>query len=66
MGKIFDIPNQAHSIEPDTQYPLKIYCYQEGKYNIFKYFFVFPTDYHTYEAISNDFEFQKQTDSNID
>lgn len=43
-----------------------MYCYQEGGLNSFKYFFKLPTDYHTYEAISNDYELQRQFDPNIE
>ncbi len=43
-----------------------MHCFQEGRTNVFKYFFTFPTDYETYEAISSDFELQKKFDPNID
>ena len=62
----FDIPENASRADPDTSYPLTLYCYNSGKYNVFVYFFKFPSDVDTYESISNDFELQKKFDSNID
>lgn len=66
LPTIFAVPDNACSAEPDTAYPLKLYCYQEGKVNVFKYFFTFSTDFASYESVSNDFELQKKFDSNID
>lgn len=60
------VPAEAHTAHPEAAYPLTMHCYQEGKTNVFKYFFTLPTDHDTYEAISSDFELQKQFDSNID
>jgi hypothetical protein len=48
LNHIFEIPPNASNAQPDTAFPLNMYCYQEGKYNIFKYFFKFPTDFDTY------------------
>ena len=66
LGTIFKVPEEAHTSHPDTAFPLHMYCYQEEKTNIFKYFFTFPTDYDTYESISSDFDLQKKFDTNID
>lgn len=66
LSTVFTIPENASRADPDTAYPLTLYCYNEGKYNVFVYFFKFPSDIDTYESISNDFELQKKFDSNID
>ena len=55
LGSIFEIPTKASTASPETSFPLKLHCYQEGKHNIFVYFFKFPTDVDNYESISNDF-----------
>ena len=55
LNSIFEIPSDAAAAEPDTSFPLKLHCYQQGKNNTFVYFFKFPTDTDTYESIANDF-----------
>jgi len=66
LAGIFEVPSNAASAEPDTTFPLKLNCYQEGKNNIFIYFFKLPTDIDRYEQISNDFDLQKKFDTNIE
>lgn len=66
LATVFEIPENASRADPDTSYPLRLHCYQEGKCNVFVYFFKFPSDIDTYESISNDFDLQKKFDSNIE
>jgi hypothetical protein len=66
LPTIFDIEFGQEEVKPDTTYPLRMYSYQENKLNTFKYFFKFPCDYETYESLSNNYEYQKMFDSNID
>ena len=55
LSNVFEIPEKASRADPDTAYSLKLFCYQENKFNVFVYFFELPTDFDTYESISNDF-----------
>ncbi len=66
LPTIFAVPETACSAEPDTAFPLKLFCYQEGKVNVFKYFFSFESDFASYESVCSDFELQKKFDPNID
>lgn len=66
LATVFEIPENASRADPDTSYPLRLHCYQEGKCNVFVYFFKFQSDIDTYESISNDFDLQKKFDSNIE
>ena len=48
LNSVFNIPANAAQAEPDTAFPLKLHCYQEGKNNTFIYFLKLPTDLDTY------------------